>query len=225
MIPPSEPAYRDPFADSAAYEPPPSITETKPKRKSFLAELPILIIIALAIAIVLKALLVQAFWIPSQSMVPTLLVDDRVFVNKLMAFTDLERGDVVVFISPFIEADTPAEPIGTRILETIKQTFGITSTAVPDDLIKRVIGLPGETIEIRDNHVLVDGTSIDEPYLAENVQMADMPPRTLRDDELWVMGDNRDFSSDSRRFGPIKVNNVVGRAFVRFWPTDRWGSI
>jgi signal peptidase I len=158
-------------------------------------------------------------------MVPTLLVDDRVFVNKLMAFTDLERGDVVVFVSPFIEADTPAEPIGTRIIETIKQTFGITSTAVPDDLIKRVIGLPGETIEIRDNHVLVDGTSIDEPYLAENVQMADMPPRTLRDDELWVMGDNRDFSSDSRRFGPIKVNNVVGRAFVRFWPTDRWGSI
>lgn len=158
-------------------------------------------------------------------MVPTLLVDDRVFVNKLMAFTDLERGDVVVFVSPFMEADTPAEPIGTRILETLKQTFGITSTAVPDDLIKRVIGLPGETIEIRDNQVLVDGTSIDEPYLAENVQMADMPPRTLRDDELWVMGDNRDFSSDSRRFGPIKVNNVVGRAFVRFWPTDRWGSI
>ncbi len=158
-------------------------------------------------------------------MVPTLLVDDRVFVNKLMAFTDLQRGDVVVFVSPFIEADTPAEPIGTRIVETIKQTFGITSTAVPDDLIKRVIGLPGETIEIRDNHVLVDGTSIEEPYLAENVQMADMPPRTLRDDELWVMGDNRDFSSDSRRFGPIKVNNVVGRAFVRFWPTDRWGSI
>lgn len=158
-------------------------------------------------------------------MVPTLLVDDRVFVNKLMAFTDLARGDVVVFVSPFVEADAPAEPIGTRIVETLKQTFGITSTAVPDDLIKRVIGLPGETIEIRDNHVLVDGTSIDEPYLAENIQMSDMAPRTLRDDELWVMGDNRDFSSDSRRFGPIKVNNVVGRAFVRFWPTDRWGSI
>jgi len=158
-------------------------------------------------------------------MVPTLLVDDRVFVNKLMAFTELERGDVVVFVSPFVEADAPTEPIGTRILETLKQTFGVTSTAVPDDLIKRVIGLPGETIEIRDNHVLVDGTSIDEPYLAEDVQMSDMPPRTLRDDELWVMGDNRDFSSDSRRFGPIKVNNVIGRAFVRFWPTDRWGSI
>jgi signal peptidase I len=158
-------------------------------------------------------------------MVPTLLVDDRVFVNKLMAFTELERGDVVVFVSPFVEADAPTEPIGTRILVTLKQTFGVTSTAVPDDLIKRVIGLPGETIEIRDNHVLVDGTSIDEPYLAEDVQMSDMPPRTLRDDELWVMGDNRDFSSDSRRFGPIKVNNVIGRAFVRFWPTDRWGSI
>jgi signal peptidase I len=216
---------RDPYADGSAYEPPEELADNKPKRKSFLAELPVLIIIALAIAIILKALLVQAFWIPSQSMVPTLLVDDRVFVNKLMAFTELERGDVVVFISPFADEDAPAEPVGTRILETLKQTFGVTSTAVPDDLIKRVIGLPGETVEIVDNHVRVDGVALDEPYLADNVQMSDMAPRTLRDDELWVMGDNRDFSSDSRRFGPIKVNNVIGRAFVRFWPTDRWGGL
>ncbi len=158
-------------------------------------------------------------------MVPTLLVDDRVFVNKLMAFTELERGDVVVFVSPFADEDAPVQPVGTRLLETLKQTFGVTSTAVPDDLIKRVIGLPGETVEILENHVVVDGVELDEPYLAENVQMSDMAPRTLRDDELWVMGDNRDFSSDSRRFGPIKVNNVIGRAFVRFWPTDRWGGI
>ncbi len=217
--------FRDPYADGSAYEPPEELADKKPKRKSFLAELPVLIIIALAIAIILKALLVQAFWIPSQSMVPTLLVDDRVFVNKLMAFTDLERGDVVVFISPFADEGAPAEPVGTRILETLKQTFGITSTAVPDDLIKRVIGLPGETVEILDNHVQVDGVVLDEPYLADNVQMSDMAPRTLRNDELWVMGDNRDFSSDSRRFGPIKVNNVIGRAFVRFWPTDRWGGL
>ena len=217
--------FRDPYADQSAYEPPEELAAKKPKRKSFLAELPVLIIIALALAIILKALQVQAFWIPSQSMVPTLLVDDRVFVNKLMAFTELERGDVVVFVSPFADEDAPSEPVGTRILETLKQTFGVTSTAVPDDLIKRVIGLPGETIEIVDNHVRVDGMVLDEPYLAENVQMSDMAPRTLRDDELWVMGDNRDFSSDSRRFGPIKVNNVIGRAFVRFWPTDRWGGL
>lgn len=217
--------FRDPYADGSAYEAPEELTVKKPKRKSFLAELPVLIIIALAIAIILKALLVQAFWIPSQSMVPTLLVDDRVFVNKLMAFTELERGDVVVFVSPFADEGAPAEPVGARILETLKQTFGITSTAIPDDLIKRVIGLPGETVEILGNHVLVDGVALEEPYLAENVQMSDMAPRTLRGDELWVMGDNRDFSSDSRRFGPIKVNNVVGRAFVRFWPTDRWGGL
>lgn len=190
-----------------------------------MAELPVLVIVALAIAIVLKALLVQAFWIPSQSMVPTLLVNDRVFVNKLMAFTEVDRGDIVVFVSPFVGDDTTATPIGGRIVETLKQTFGVTSSAVPDDLIKRVIGLPGETVEIRDNHVVVDDVPLDEPYLADDVHMDDMAPRTLRADELWVMGDNRDFSSDSRRFGPIKMNNVVGRAFVRFWPTDRWGGI
>ena len=176
-------------------------------------------------AIVLKATLLQAFWIPSQSMVPTLLIDDRVFVNKLASGDDLNRGDVVVFSSPFVDGDAPEQPLGSRILQTVKQTFGIETPAVPDDLIKRVIGLPGETVEIRDNQVFVDGEAIDEPYLSENVHMDDMAQRTLRNDELWVMGDNRDFSSDSRRFGPIKTDNVVGRAFVRFWPADRFGGL
>ena len=199
--------------------------EDKKKQRSFLAELPLLIGIALIIAIVLRTFLMQAFYIPSRSMVPTLLINDRVMVNKLVPqFGDFERGDVVVFSSPFV-ADEGTEPFPARALRTVKESIGITTAAVPDDLIKRIVGLPGETVEIRDNALLIDGLAIDEPYLNDGTFMADMPPRTLRDDELWVMGDNRNESSDSRRFGPIKVDNVVGRAFVRFWPSDRWGGL
>ena len=150
---------------------------------------------ALAVALVIQAFLVQAFYIPSSSMEPTLEVGDRVLVNKLSYdLHDVNRGDLVVF----------ERPDGTE--GDIK------------DLIKRVIGLPGETVEIRDGTVVIDGRVLDEPYLAEEEILAEFAPVEVPEDHVFVMGDNRDDSRDSRIFGPIPADSIVGRAFVRVWP-------
>jgi signal peptidase I len=197
----------------------------KKKKRSFLAELPFLIIIAVAVAVIIKTFFVQTFWIPSGSMIPELEVNDRVMVNRLAyAFAaEPERGDIVVFDSPFADGDAEDdEPVIRIVLRTIGESLGLSTAAVPDDLIKRVVGVGGETVEIRDNVVLIDEEALDEPYLPQGVNMADMAPRTLRADEVFVMGDNRNGSVDSRRFGPITLDHIVGRTFVRIWPFSRF---
>ena len=207
-------------------ESPTEITGKKNKKKrSFLAELPFLIIIAVAVAVIIKTFFVQTFWIPSGSMIPELEVNDRVMVNRLAyAFAaEPERGDIVVFDSPFADGDAEDdEPVIRIVLRTIGESLGLSTAAVPDDLIKRVVGVGGETVEIRDNVVLIDEEALDEPYLPQGVNMADMAPRTLRADEVFVMGDNRNGSVDSRRFGPITLDHIVGRTFVRIWPFSRF---
>ncbi len=220
---------RDPFLGDrdAQHARPVSPTPGKreKKRRSFLAELPFLIIIAVAVAVIIKTFFVQTFWIPSGSMIPELEVNDRVMVNRLAySFAaEPEHGDIVVFDSPFADESTnDGEPVIRAVLRTVGESLGLSTAAVPDDLIKRVIAVGGETVEIRDNVVLVDEVPQDEPYLPEGVNMADMAPRTLRADELFVMGDNRNGSVDSRRFGPITLDHVVGRTFVRIWPFSRF---
>lgn len=204
-------------------------TDDKPKkrRRSFWAELPFLVIIAVVVAVIIKTFLVQTFWIPSGSMIPALEVNDRVMVNRL-AYTlggEPERGDIVVFDSPFADDEDDGEPVLQAVLRTIGESLGLSTAAVPDDLIKRVIATGGETVEITNNQVIVDDMALAEPYLPAGVNMADMAPRTLRADEVFVMGDNRNGSVDSRRFGPITVEKIVGRTFVRIWPFDRFGTL
>jgi signal peptidase I len=92
-------------------------------------------------------------------------------------------------------------------------------------LIKRVIATEGQVIEISNNSVFIDGVPIDEPYLQARVQMGDFGPLTVPDDHVFVMGDNRNQSEDSRRFGPVPVEDIIGRAFVRVWPASRWGGL
>lgn len=157
---------------------------------------------ALLVALLVKTFLVQAFYIPSESMLTTLEVGDRVLVNKVSYdLHDVNRGDIVVFEKP------PGE--GGDI----------------DDLIKRAIGLPGETIEGRDGHVLVDGEVLDEPYLDEGVVTGDFGPVEVGEGQLFMMGDNRENSRDSRFFGPIDEELVVGRAFLRVWPPGALGTL
>jgi signal peptidase I len=157
---------------------------------------------AVLVALVLRASVFQAFYIPSESMESTLLINDRVLVNKVSYHLhDINRGDVVVFERP------ENEPGEIR------------------DLIKRVIGLPGETIEIRDDTVYINGNRLVEPYLDEGTVMEDHGPVVVPEGHLFVMGDNRDESQDSRFFGPIDSELVVGRAFVLFWPFNRAGSL
>jgi len=92
-------------------------------------------------------------------------------------------------------------------------------------LIKRVIAVEGETIEIVDNILTIDGVAIEEPYLTRRVQMGDFGPLTVPEGHVFVMGDNRNQSEDSRRFGPVPVGEIIGRAFVRVWPPSRWGGL
>jgi signal peptidase I len=191
--------------------------------KSFWRELPILIVVALVVAVIIKTFFIQAFYIPSGSMEPTLEVGDRVMVNKLSyRFGDPSRGDVIVFDSPF-EEEEDRENILEAALRNIGESLGISSPR--SDFIKRVIALPGEVLEIRDGQVLIDGQILNEPYLKPNSTMEDLQPTLIPEGNVWVMGDNRRNSQDSRVFDSVSIDTIVGRAFVIVWPPDRWGGL
>ena len=191
--------------------------------RAFWKELPVLIVVALVVAVLIKTFLVQAFFIPSASMRDTLLEGDRVMVNKLAyRFGDVSPGDVIVFDSPLQEEGDGENLLGA-IVRNVGEALGLST---PDTaLIKRVIGVGGDTIEIRDNAVLVNGRQIDEPYLSASVRMADYGPFEVPAGHVFVMGDNRNQSEDSRRFGPVPESDVIGQAFVRVWPPSRWGGL
>ena len=150
---------------------------------------------ALVVALIVKATVLQAFYIPSESMTPTLKVGDRVLVNKLSYHVHaVHRGDVVVFKRPPKEEDPNVR-----------------------DLIKRVIALPRETIEARGGSVYIDGRRLDEAYV-HGAPTENVPKQVVPANHYWVMGDNRTNSRDSRVFGAIPRSLIVGRAFVRVWP-------
>lgn len=153
----------------------------------------------------------------------TIHVNDRVMVNKLAYHLgEPERGDVVVFRDP-AEPEID-ETFPEAVIRSVLEAVGI-RTRGREDLIKRVIGLPGETITIEDNQVYVDGTPISEPYLEDDIVMPDAGPFEVGEDEVFVMGDNRPFSFDSRRFGNVAFDSLVGRAFVIIWPLSNFGGL
>jgi signal peptidase I len=163
----------------------------------------ILIAAALLIAIVIRSFVFQAFYIPSESMVPTLRVGDRVLVNKLSyKLHDPRRGDIAVFEAP-----------ETAQTDDIK------------DLVKRIVGLPGETIQGKDGRVYINGRLLSEPYLPEGTQSRDFGPKKVPPDSYFMLGDNRQFSKDSTYFGPIKRDDLIGRVFMRIWPPSHLGFL
>jgi len=173
------------------------------------------------IAVVIKTFLIQPFWIPSESMLPTIEINDRVMVNKLAyKWGEPQRGDVVVFRDPR-EAEIE-ESLPEAVIRSVLEAVGV-RTRGRDDLIKRVIGLPGESIEIRDHQITVNGVPLDEPYL-DDIEMLDEGPFLVPLGEVFVMGDNRNASFDSRRFGPIPLDDLVGQAFVTIWPLSHFGG-
>jgi signal peptidase I len=192
-------------------------------------ELPVLIVIAIALAILLKTFLVQAFYIPSGSMENTLQVGDRVMVNKVVYhLRDIKRGDVVVFdgLDSFTAEVTIAEP--TNPIAKALSWFGsLVGFAPPSekDFIKRVIGIPGDRVACCDANgkVTVNGVALTEPYLYPGNAPSDHPfSTTVPAGRLWVMGDHRGDSADSRLNGTIPENKVIGRAFVVIWPVGHW---
>jgi signal peptidase I len=199
-------------ATAATPEPAPAERNRRSRSTRVAIEWGLLILAAVVIALLIKSFLFDAFYIPSQSMEPTLYEGDRILVNKLSYdFHDVNRGDVIVFEAP-----------------KSVQRDGI------EDFVKRVVGLPGETVTYSDGSVFVDGHRLDEPYLRESSKNT----VALRDGKLpncglpangesgcvvpkgriFVLGDNRTSSQDGRYFGTISESAIIGRVFLRIWP-------
>jgi signal peptidase I len=198
----------------------------KRSRFGFLGSLPALILLALVIAVLVKSFLIQAFYIPSPSMEPTLVKGDRVFVNKFVYdFGDVHRGDVIVFSDP--EGATVDRGIVGGFVHWLGEGIGVAQPE-NEDFIKRVIGLPGETLEIHDYTVYIDGSPLAEPYLTDAARRAngDFGPIQVPPGKLFVMGDNRGNSLDSRfGLGFVPIDKVIGRAFVIIWPPSDVGGL
>jgi len=208
---------------------------------SFWRELPVLVIVALGLALVIKAFLVQAFFIPSGSMEKTLhgcpgCSGDRVLVNKLTyRFRDVHRGEIVVFNgvdswTPEVAVTTPTNPL-QRVLRDAGAAFGVAPPG-EEDYIKRVIGIPGDSVACCDSkgHVTVNRVALTEPYVYQDDHRP-FGPAKVPAGRLWVMGDHRGFSADSRLHtgdpggGTISERHVIGRAFVIVWPPSRIGIL
>ena len=198
----------------------PSATAPEEERSTVLLvvrELAVLVVTALVIAVVVKSFVAQAFFIPSGSMLPQLQIDDRVVVSKISyRLHDPRRGDIVVFDAP---GGKPKDdrPLPARIVRSIVQSIGLAAPST-DEYIKRVVALPGERVEAHGGKVLVDGRELVEPYLPAGTTTGDFTAVVVPPDTVWVMGDNRANSADSRIFGPVPQSTVVGRAFARVWP-------
>ncbi len=153
------------------------------------------IAIAVVLAVIIRVFLFQPFYIPSGSMEPTLQDGDRIIVNKITyRFTELHRGDIIVF-------KYPVNP--------------------KRDFIKRVIGLPGETVQIKNSILYVNGRVVTQPFLPKGLKYADYRLVTVPENAYFMMGDNRNNSEDSRVWGFLPRENVVGKAMLIYWPLGR----
>ncbi|WP_228990249.1 signal peptidase I [Streptomyces sp. DH8] len=207
------------------------------KQRSFWVELPLLVGIALVLALLIKTFLVQAFSIPSDSMQNTLQRGDRVLVDKLTPWfgSEPERGEVVVFHDPggWLEDTVTPEP---NAVQKFLSFIGLMPSSEEKDLIKRVIAVGGDTVECKENGpVKVNGKSLDEKsfIFPGNTPCNDKPfgPITVPDGRIFVMGDHRQNSLDSRYHqelpgqGTVSNDEVVGRAVVVAWPLGRWATL
>ncbi len=182
----------------------------------------VLVLGAVILAVLIKSLIIQPFEIPSQSMHPTLQVGDRVMVSKVSyLFDEPGRGDVVVFTPP--GRLQPHRNLLEVVWYEVRQAFGWYNIA-DADLIKRVIGTGGDRIEIRSQEVWVNGVLLDEFYLGSS-NPEELLAVEVEEDHLFMMGDNRSKSSDSRVFGTVHKDSVVGKAVLRIWPLGRLGGI
>ncbi|MBT2439864.1 signal peptidase I [Streptomyces sp. ISL-36] len=207
------------------------------KPRSFWKELPLLIGIALLLALLIKTFLVQAFSIPSDSMMNTLQRGDRVLVDKLTPWfgSEPERGEVVVFHDPggWLEGEPTPDP---NVVQKFLSFIGLMPSAEEKDLIKRVIAVGGDTVSCKEGgKVVLNGKPLDETaYIYPgSTPCGDKPfgPITIPEGSIWVMGDNRQNSLDSRYHqnlaggGTVSNDGVVGRAIVVAWPVTRWATL
>ncbi|GAA3457451.1 hypothetical protein GCM10018962_92850 [Dactylosporangium matsuzakiense] len=230
-------SYDDDSASNSTWR-----TKVRRKRKNMplWQELPLLLIVAFCLAVLIRTFLVQAFFIPSGSMEQTLLVGDRVLVNKVLYdVREPEHGEVVVFTGPDTWAPENQVDKDAGFFAELGRTVGdLVGFSQPGekDFIKRVIGLPGDTVACCDveGRVTVNGYPLDESsYLYDNSPLDAAPnprqctarrfgPIKVEAGQMFVMGDHRGVSQDSRCQGQVPLDNVIGRAFVVLWPSSRW---
>lgn len=180
----------------------PDGTQRKPKNTNrFIIEVIEVVVLAFAVSWVLHTFVLEARYVPSASMLPTIQLQDRLIIDKFFYkhFGSINRDDIIVFHA------TPA----------------IHTT---DDLVKRVIALPGDTIQISAHRVLINGKQVNEPFIM-NTTVGDYGPVTVPEDSLFVMGDNRSNSDDSRDWGFLPISNVVGKVILRYWPINTFGPL
>lgn len=164
-----------------------------------LVEVVITVGAALVLALLIQQFLVKPFHVPTVSMEPTILVGDRVLADRLtVRFDPPERGEVVVFDSPRVAGE---------------------------DLIKRVVALGGDRVAVHDGELYLNGEPQDEPYLKEQNLQGLFPEFVVPEDHFFAMGDNRNKSGDSRVFGPVPYDSILGRAFLIYWPPSRLGGL
>lgn len=180
-------------------EPPgPGAPPSKPPAKSALREIVETLVITVVVALLLRHFVLTVNQIQGQSMEPTLYTNERVITLKFLYwFHPPRRGDIIVLKNPYPEGK--------------------------DDFIKRVIGLPGDTVELRGGQVFVNGKSLPEPYI--NKDDYNMGPRLVPPNSVFVLGDNRPKSVDSRWFGFVPLKNVDGRAVLLYWPLSQWKTL
>jgi signal peptidase I len=203
-------------------------SDSKARHRSFWREFPVLVIAAFALALLIKTFVLQAFYIPSGSMLPTLEVGERILVEKVSyRFGGPDRGDVVVFersLNPAVPSPHEDDSVIEDVANAFKSLFGF-PTGGEQDYVKRVMAVGGDTIEGRDGDVYVNDEAVNEPYLPEGVVTHDFPPQQVPRGQIFVMGDNRGSSDDSRNFGPVPDDEVVGRAFLSIWPANDFGTL
>ena len=180
---------------------PPVPQDRKRRRRSRWAiETVIIVAAAFVLALLIQQFIIKPYTIPSPSMEPTLVLGDRVLVNRLSYhFRSPKPGDIIVFRPPNVESREP--------------------------FIKRVVAVAGDTVSVHDGKLWVNGVAPDEPYIKEHPIIGDFAEVTLDADCVWVMGDNRNDSSDSRVFGEVPEKNVVGVAFAIYWPPSHLGGL
>lgn len=176
-------------------------SETPKSTFRFLIELVEIVLIAFALSWVLRTYVIEARKIPTGSMLPTIQLEDRVIVDKFFfkKFDEIKRGDIIVFHPP-------------------------PSAHATDDYIKRVVGLAGDKVEIRNKKTYLNDQPLSEPYVINNANN-DFGPIVVPNDSVFVMGDNRNNSADSREWGFLPVENITGRTLFRYWPLDQIGAL
>lgn len=178
------------------------MTEERRKKSRLRGAVEFSLMLAISFAFVfgfVRPVVASPVYVPSESMLPTLEVWDRILVNKLADnFSEPERGDIVVFESPEESSEL---------------------------LIKRTIGLPGESVELRGGDLYINGEFVEEPYVADTAPPTSFGPVEVPEGHYFFMGDNRGGSVDSRAYGPVSEENLIGEALLRFWPPGRVGSV